>query len=493
MELIRGRTLEAHLREHGRLGAREAALIGTDLCRALAAVHGAGLVHGDVKTLNVMREEGGRTVLMDFGTGLEVPLESSPSNRGLCGTPLYLAPEIHRGEEATPRSDLFSLGVLLFHLVTGGYPFVARTLSELTEAHRRGKWRHLRDARADLPDAFVQVVERALAPDPADRFGSAGEMELALSTALREVERRDVVPGPSPINPIPAPEPTRRTLTPTRVVVAAASLAAAAMALFLIPRWLDGRDEIPVDTGRPPVFKEQASPSGTDVSGPGTVTQPLQQPEPFGAPPSPANAVTGGVKEPELPVAIPLAIEATLFQRGEIADRPLSNGDKVRTDDQLYLEITTTEPAHLYVLEQDEEGRAYVLFPLPGGDLRNPISPGAKQRLPGKLEGAAVNWKVSSAGGREAFLVVASRRRLAELEDLLSGIEPASFGLPVDATSTMVAALRRGIGGLEKEPSPSQAGPPFGMLREALTRLAAGQRSTEQIWLREIILQNPGK
>ena len=89
MELVRGESLEQVLQTRGRFGAREAALIGLDLCAALAAVHGAGLLHRDIKAQNVMRESGGRLVLMDFGTGEEL----SGTNR-LVGTPLYLAPEI---------------------------------------------------------------------------------------------------------------------------------------------------------------------------------------------------------------------------------------------------------------------------------------------------------------------------------------------------------------------------------------------------------------
>ncbi len=130
MEFVRGCTLEQLLDRQGLFGAREAALIGQDLCRALAAVHAAGLVHRDVKAQNVMREEGGRVVLMDFGTG--VPAREDDGGRGApaAGTPLYLAPELLDGGEATASSDLYSLGVLLYHLVTGGYPVVAASLGE---------------------------------------------------------------------------------------------------------------------------------------------------------------------------------------------------------------------------------------------------------------------------------------------------------------------------------------------------------------------------
>ena len=93
MEYIRGRTLEQLLRSTGSFGAREAALIGQELCRALAAVHKAGLVHRDIKAQNVMREEGGRLVLMDFGAGQYVHATGATAPTGrLTGTPLYLAP-----------------------------------------------------------------------------------------------------------------------------------------------------------------------------------------------------------------------------------------------------------------------------------------------------------------------------------------------------------------------------------------------------------------
>jgi serine/threonine protein kinase len=184
MEYVRGQTLEDLLRERGPFGAREAALVGADLCRALTAVHRAGLVHRDVKAKNVMREEGGRIVLMDFGTGIDTAL-GSPGAGGIpAGTPVYLAPEIFRGQRATPLSDVYSLGVLLFHLVTGSFPAQGETLREIALMHERGALRLLREERPDLPEAFVQTVERALAGEPEKRFASAGQLEQALVATL---------------------------------------------------------------------------------------------------------------------------------------------------------------------------------------------------------------------------------------------------------------------------------------------------------------------
>ena len=180
MELIRGVTFEHMIAVHGPFSAGEAGLIGQDLCRALAAVHRAGLVHGDVKGQNVMREEGGRLVLMDFGAGR---VRSSPGAvcSAVVGTLPYLAPETFEGIEGTVRSDIYSVGVLLYHLVTGDFPVKGATVAELRAAHARGDVARLQDLRPDLQETFVRVVERAIEPDPLRRFASAGEMEAALA------------------------------------------------------------------------------------------------------------------------------------------------------------------------------------------------------------------------------------------------------------------------------------------------------------------------
>src|SRR4029453_13113164 len=117
MELISGDTLDTLVSRDGPMSATEAALVGLDVCRAVAAVHGAGLLHRDIKPQNVMRESGGRYVLMDFGTGHDVVNESN--REGRFGTPLYLAPEVLAGGAATVASDIYTLGVLVFFLSTG--------------------------------------------------------------------------------------------------------------------------------------------------------------------------------------------------------------------------------------------------------------------------------------------------------------------------------------------------------------------------------------
>ncbi|MGH9161531.1 MAG: protein kinase domain-containing protein [Vicinamibacteraceae bacterium] len=196
MELIHGETLANIMATRGPYSAEEAALIGQDLCRALAAVHAAGLLHRDLKAQNVMREEGGRLVLMDFGAGERQRVPRRERAGRVTGTPLYLAPEVIEGEASTVQSDVYGLGVLLFHLVTGRFPVEASSYDELCDKHERGERTPLIDVRQDLPEAFVPALERAIDPDPARRYRSAGAFQKALAASLAVPDPSFVVEGP---------------------------------------------------------------------------------------------------------------------------------------------------------------------------------------------------------------------------------------------------------------------------------------------------------
>ena len=177
MEFVRGETLEQQVKSGGRFPAARVAAIGRQLCNALAAVHGAGLLHRDVKAHNVMTEPDGRLVLMDFGAGRALAGDMGD----VAGTPLYLAPEIFANQPATTRSDLYSAGVLLHYLLTGSYPIPGRTLREVRDAHRRGTpIPSVGLARPDAPRSLTGAIDRALALDPDSRFASAEDMASAL-------------------------------------------------------------------------------------------------------------------------------------------------------------------------------------------------------------------------------------------------------------------------------------------------------------------------
>jgi TolB-like protein/Tfp pilus assembly protein PilF len=183
MEFVRGLTLAQAIEQGKTFSTPEAFAIGIQLCSAVGAVHGAGLLHRDIKAQNVMLAEDGRVVLMDFGTGLELGDASAP---GLAGTPLYLAPELLAGSEPTVRSDVYSVGVVLYHLLTGSFPVRAAGLRELREAHTRGERTGLSKARPDLPPKLVDVIERASSAQPERRQPNA----LALAGELTAITRR---------------------------------------------------------------------------------------------------------------------------------------------------------------------------------------------------------------------------------------------------------------------------------------------------------------
>jgi len=175
MEFVRGRTLADIVQSDGVLTPESAPAVCADVCSAVSAVHAAGLLHRDVKAQNVVREDDGRIVLMDFGAGAEIG--SRPS---VAGTPIYLAPEVLAGGAATVASDIYSIGVLLFFLLTGRYPVEGRSVEELVASHRARRRIRLRDAAPSTPGALAATVERALDVDPRNRFASAGELEAAL-------------------------------------------------------------------------------------------------------------------------------------------------------------------------------------------------------------------------------------------------------------------------------------------------------------------------
>jgi hypothetical protein len=190
MEFVEGETLDDVLRARGTLNAREAILVGQDVLRALSAAHVAGLVHRDVKARNIMRDRTGRIMLMDFGAGRELEELDRADAPDMVGTPLYMAPELLAGRHATFGSDLYSLGVLLYYLVTGKYPVNGATLQDIRLAHMYGNRTPLSHRRTDVPPAFFRIVDRALAADPEQRYKIAGAMLDDLSLAI--------VPLPAP-------------------------------------------------------------------------------------------------------------------------------------------------------------------------------------------------------------------------------------------------------------------------------------------------------
>jgi tetratricopeptide (TPR) repeat protein len=188
MEYIDGRTLhQLVMEDHRRFSPTEVATIGRSICSGVAALHAAGLLHLDIKAQNVMIARDGRVVLMDLGSGRE---RGRTSGDRLSGTPLYMAPEVILGESGfTVRSDVYSIGVLLFFLLTGTYPVVASDLAALRRAHERGERGALESLISGLPVSLLRAVERAIDPRPERRQESAHALAADLTAATRSGTR----------------------------------------------------------------------------------------------------------------------------------------------------------------------------------------------------------------------------------------------------------------------------------------------------------------
>ena len=421
MEFIHGRTMEDELRTRGPLGAEEATLIGVDLCRALAAVHGRGLVHRDIKAQNVMREEGGRTVLMDFGAGTEL----TAGLRGLldmAGTPLYLAPELFGGRPATRASDIYSLGVLLYRMVTREFPVVGADRTEIERAHREGRVKRLRDARPDLPSGFIQTVERAMSPNPAERPQTAGELEAALT------ERKQDPPKPWPW-----------------LQIAAALVLVAIPALWFL-----------LNSAKAPGNNQ---PTATAVE-PASVT--------------PAAAV----------VKPSYTVKAVLLRSRNDVETPITAGTPLAAGDQLAMRIEASTEVHVYVLNADDTGKAFRLYPLPENGLTNPLSPSTPHRLPD----ATQNWVVTSEGGREHFMVMVSPTRDEAADAVFRAIPPVTSKAPRQPISRSSIGLLRSVGGLVSPTPETVATKPSWVWFDDARELTGQQETASGAWVRQLIV-----
>jgi serine/threonine-protein kinase len=460
MELVEGRTLEEQLAIQGPMGAREAAGVGIDLASALAAVHGAGLLHRDLKAQNVMRENGGRIVLMDFGSGL-AQTSSARMADGMAGTPLYLAPELLEGAKPSAASDIYSLGVLLYHLASNRYPVEGATRDEVEEAHRVGRRRSLRDVRPDLPPAFVAVVERALTRDPEARYSTAGDFGAALA-AMAGLPPDAPAPNPKSLNPKSLNPKSLNVPSRRQWLLGAAGLLGAAVAGSAAWRVLGGPGGV-------------GGVAGVANRGPATGSGPL------GA----------DVSLPTAALSYQVAASLHALRGGQ--NIRLSAGSRVQPGDKLFLTVEASRDVFVYVVNQDDTGAMFVLFPLSGHQPANPVAGRASHRLPGKnAEGEESYWVVSSAGGRERFSVFVTPERPTMFEQILDRMPRAAETRAVVYTPVSADDLKtlRGVGGLATGPSPSGA-PVIDAAFGGLSPLPAGPESTSGLWEREIVLLNP--
>ena len=184
LEYVPGETLQAKLMALNATG-RRLSLVDTiqimaPVCDAVAYAHQHGMIHRDLKPANVMLHPQGQPILMDFGVAKILGDMQHTATGAVIGTALYISPEQARGERPSERSDIYSLGVMLYEMITGVPPFTADSAISLMMKHVTQPVPDIRQINQNVPDLLVAVAKKALAKDPADRYQTASDMALTL-------------------------------------------------------------------------------------------------------------------------------------------------------------------------------------------------------------------------------------------------------------------------------------------------------------------------
>ena len=200
MPLLRGQTLQERLRK-GPLPPQEALRVARQVAAALAAAHRRGLIHRDIKPGNIWLEKNGRVRLLDFGLARPQTQDTELTHSGaVIGTPNYMAPEQARGEKLDPRCDLFSLGAVLYHMLSGRQPFGGKTLAMVLAAVMQQEPPPLDSIVKGLPRELVLLVHQLLAKDPQRRPPSAAEVFKQLTRLEKQLQHTQVeVQKPPPV------------------------------------------------------------------------------------------------------------------------------------------------------------------------------------------------------------------------------------------------------------------------------------------------------
>ncbi len=192
LEFIPGETLHDRLKrlaENQRsLTLAEAFKFALNISEAMAYAHRRGMIHRDIKPANIMLDVQGQAILMDFGIVKIMGGESHTSTGAVVGTASYMPPETIRGETADPRSDIYSLGVTLFEMLSGRPPFVADSAMTLMMMHLNDPVPDVRNFRPDIPAEVVILLEKCLAKNREDRFQSAEELSASLKRVIALTE-----------------------------------------------------------------------------------------------------------------------------------------------------------------------------------------------------------------------------------------------------------------------------------------------------------------
>ncbi|MBT3046340.1 MAG: protein kinase [Candidatus Thiodiazotropha sp.] len=244
MEFLEGRTLEEMMESKAPISIREAVVYGIQLAEALDYSHNRGIVHRDVKPGNIISPDDGHTIrITDFGIAhVDSPNKEHRTRMGaVLGTPQYMSPEQVEGFPVDGRSDLFSLGVILYQLITGEKPFVSETLTSLLMKIVQEDPAPIKDKKGEIPHSLIKIVEKLLNKKPEQRFQTGKEVASELRSVVHEIDEKQQHLSESKILPL--------RIKWTAVMAAVVSIAMILGSYLVYRKQVDAMIELALDSG----------------------------------------------------------------------------------------------------------------------------------------------------------------------------------------------------------------------------------------------------
>jgi serine/threonine protein kinase/tetratricopeptide (TPR) repeat protein len=250
MEYVSGEDLKSFIRRVGQLPVGKALAIAKQLCEGLSEAHGIGIVHRDLKPSNIMIDKEGNARIMDFGIARSAEGKKITGAGVMIGTPEYMSPEQVEGKEVDQRSDIYSLGIILYEMLTGRLPFEADTPFAVGVKHKSEIPKSPKEFNPQIPDTLSSVILKCLEKDKSERYQNAGEIKSELERLEQDLPTIGrVVPTKKPLT---SREITVKFNMKKMLLPALAVLAALVIVLFLWSPWTD-REQSSIFADKPSI------------------------------------------------------------------------------------------------------------------------------------------------------------------------------------------------------------------------------------------------